>query len=220
MSDDEANWITAEELQELNRQMEEFSLTGRINPRVLQPVNDDRDNRPQVIVQWLQDGDDKENLPPPRQQQTGEGLTSTTADELYQLAKRFEIPGFAVYSSDTLPKKLKKKSQSFIINVDKLLSGRGGTHWVCLYAGPKQKEVVYVDPFGVDAQPSIIKLMKTIDRPAIGSTTQVQHIKADSCGQWCIYMLHKLSSGIPLSTILAELDTPSRNEKMLSKFIN
>lgn len=219
-------WINATELADLNRQMTEYLRAGHRHPRALKPIKPSTLNKPRVTIQEIRDEDTyTENVAPSLP--VGRGfrfLKTTTTGDLLGLAAKYDIPGFQVFSSDTLPKKLQTDiDQSFIINVDPLKSQRGGTHWVCLYAGPRQQEVIYFDPFGIDPQPSILKLMRTVkSKSRIGSTIQAQLISAESCGQWCIFVLHMLTHGRSLFDIMKSLDAQDqhKNEQLLKKFFS
>ena len=150
-------------------------------------------------------------------------LGSTTDDDLRNLAHQEQIPGFQVYSINTLPKKLSStKIMSLIINDDATTSGKGGTHWISMYSNPKDKYVIFFDPVGMAPPPELLRLMKSTNKKVLASTTQVQDVKADSCGWWNIYVLHNLSEGHNLSDILSKLSSNNqkKNEQILQQFFS
>ena len=148
-------------------------------------------------------------------------LTTTSSDDLVEIAKGLKIPFFKVLMTDALPKRLPKHINA-IINVDR--AEGSGTHWVAVHSGPKQKHTVYFDPFGMPPDPAVLSWIKSgeSEHPAIGITTQLQDINASSCGYWCLYFLSQLKAGVEVEEILAQFsaDDQKANEKRLAEIFD
>lgn len=81
----------------------------------------------------------------------------------------------------------------YIINLDKL---RGqGTHWVlCSMLRPDIG--IYIDPFGAPPPNIVVRWMKRHRKTNIYSTVDIQDIKSDNCGYYCIYIAEQLCRGM------------------------
>ena len=146
-------------------------------------------------------------------------LTTTSSNDLVEIAKSLKIPFFKVLMTDALPKRLPKHINA-IINVDR--AEGAGTHWVAVHSGPKQKRTVYFDPFGMPPDPAVLRWIKTGQSTVIGTTTQLQDLDASSCGYWCLYFLSQLKAGVEVEEILAQFnaDDQKANEKRLAEIFD
>ena len=111
-------------------------------------------------------------------------LTNFEIREYYKNEPRFN----GVYSSDNLPKTIKKGA--YVINLDEYEDA--GTHWIALYV--KNKEVVYFDSFGVEHVPKeIIKFIKNKD--IIANIFRLQAYDSIMCGYYCIEFINYMLKG-------------------------
>ena len=139
----------------------------------------------------------------------------TTNVELEEMGK--DLPNFKVRMIYNLPPTI-KENESGIINMDNDPQGQG-THWVCFHARKNEKYTVYVDSFGVHPDERIVKMLKSLGKPLLSSTKQLQNITSQNCGAWCIRVLRELNSGKKLTTILSEFDGEDQveNEQKLKR---
>lgn len=109
------------------------------------------------------------------------------------MLSNLDIEGFAakriknfqgVFSRDALPQG--SPNGSYVINMQGMTQGdRQGTHWVALWQNPTM--AYYFDPFGVVPPTDVIEFIG--DRRFFRSSLQVQDIKSDLCGVYCLYWL-------------------------------
>jgi hypothetical protein len=76
----------------------------------------------------------------------------------------------------------------YIVNLDRV--GGSGTHWTCLYYDGKIN--YYFDSFG---QPPNIHIEKILGPIFIYNKEQIQNIKSDACGYYCIAWIRFMSRG-------------------------
>ena len=103
--------------------------------------------------------------------------------ELSQFANKLGLPLVGVFSKDQLPKE--RRVGSYYINMQNHDEGNG-THWVFARIFPCGK-AIYGDSFGV-AMPIEIKDFLKPFEPIAYSTRQIQDIKSENCGRYCILM--------------------------------
>ena len=100
----------------------------------------------------------------------------------------------------------------YVINLDKV--GNGGTHWTCLYYDGKIN--YYFDSFGMPPPTHIEQLLKPV---FIYNKEQIQDVKSDACGYYCIAWLKFMSRGknkIRLFNLFNNLfNDINKNEKVL-----
>lgn len=149
--------------------------------------------------------------------QSGSGvspLTTTNTTDLLRLGAG--LPNLQVLPIDKLPSPI--EPGSYVINQD--TSSGGGTHWMGLYYGPSQTDIVFFDPFGVAIDPRILKFAKSSGKRLAKLNTQAQALSEASCGYWVIYFLKHMHRGFPLQKFLSRLDgeDQDKNEKMLQKY--
>lgn len=106
------------------------------------------------------------------------------------LTKRFikDIDCFCV-SKDRL-KQMKPETGGYIINLQDSTEGFG-THWVSLYLNDI---CVYFDSFGMIYPIEVLEFCRRYKKQElIYNPTQIQHIKQECCGYYCIMFLHYMS---------------------------
>jgi hypothetical protein len=73
-------------------------------------------------------------------------------------------------------------------------------HWTCWFIEGRNK--CYFDSFGLTPTKEIIRYLKP---PIISSTFQIQQFNEINCGEWCIYVLHRLNEGDEYIDIILDL---------------
>ena len=115
-----------------------------------------------------------------------------------------------------------KPNHCAIINLN--TSNEPGSHWVCVFDGPSQEEVVYFDSFGVGPPKQIQKFMnkcaKKSGKKMVYSSMQLQTLNTSSCGWWCMYILTHLDKGYTYDDLLNEMNPNDTkiNEHLLTLF--
>jgi len=121
-------------------------------------------------------------------------LSSNDIDIYYKGNPNFE----GWHSKDTLPKKIGDKF--YIVNMED--SGGEGTHWVAIYN--RKHMSIYYDSFGLPPPPDIIRFMKTSRKQLVMTDVQIQNIKSNACGYFCILVIDMLEEGIPFTDIVLD----------------
>ena len=103
------------------------------------------------------------------------------------------------FSKDKLPTKIGKKF--YIVNMEDS-NKTGGTHWVAIYN--RLSMCIYYDSFGLHPPPDIVKFMKTSRKKMVMSDVQIQNIKSNACGYYCLIVIDLLESGIPFTDIILD----------------
>lgn len=104
------------------------------------------------------------------------------------------------------------KNSIFFVNLGN--EGNGGTHWVLLYL--KGKSGYYFDSFGITPSREIIS---NYVRMCGGSSfsyniEDIQNIKSNLCGYYCIYVCDKLMSGRGYNSIINDFTQDPSNENV------
>ena len=121
--------------------------------------------------------------------------------DIEKMCKKLKIKNVnGVYMRDELKGKM-SGNESLILNIDH--SKNCGTHWVCLFN--KSKFCLYFDSFGFPPPVEVIKYCKTKNINLYCSSFRIQWDNEVICGHYCIYVLHRLSSGYDWYDILDEL---------------
>lgn len=81
--------------------------------------------------------------------------------------------------------------ESLILNMDD--SSGKGTHWTCLLISSNSS--YYFDSFGLPPPTEVVNYCPNMNR--FYSSFKIQKPEEVICGQYCIYMLYKLSQDIP-----------------------
>ena len=133
--------------------------------------------------------------------------TLCTSDVL-NLVDLIKIPNFVgVRMRDELKGKA-KSVECGIINLN--TSSQPGSHWTCYYRNGDTR--YYFDSFSEPPPIELLKYMKSDlefskDFPVIKrSALTVQHDQSSECGSLCLFVLKKLSQGIPFQDIIIFLD--------------
>lgn len=135
-------------------------------------------------------------------------LTSTDIDNYYKGNKNFG----GWFNKNQLPR---IKNKFYMVNMED--SGGGGTHWVMVYN--RKPMCIYYDSFGLHPPPDIEKFMKGSGKKSVMSDIQIQNIKSQACGYYCLMVIDMLEEGIPFTDILLDefsFDTLD-NEKLVNK---
>lgn len=139
-------------------------------------------------------------------------MNELSTQDLYNLLKLYKLKINNICCKD----EIKNHNGGWsIINMDN--AGNGGTHWVCFYKG---NDNIYFDSFGVIAPTQIEDIIK----PYTMSKKQLQDIRSNSCGWFCIFCIYWLqnrnNSLKDFNNFLAVFsDNTVINEMLLIKFI-
>jgi hypothetical protein len=104
-----------------------------------------------------------------------------TAGEIEDISDKLRLPLIGVFSKDQLPSKA--SVGSYIINLQDADAGNG-THWT-FFRIFKDKKVCYFDPFGLNMPENIREFLDKYE-PIAWNNRQIQDIKSDLCGLFCI----------------------------------
>ena len=128
--------------------------------------------------------------------------------DILKLADLMEIPNFVgVRMRDELKGK-GKPVECGIMNLN--TSSEPGSHWTCYYSN--DTNVFYFDSFGEPPPIELLKYLKSDlefskDLPVIKrNALTVQHDQSTECGSLCLFVLKKLSLGVPFQEIIIFLD--------------
>ncbi len=115
-------------------------------------------------------------------------LSDGEINEYYKNEKLY----LGTFAKDVIPSHLaKKKKGAMIINMGN--SGGGGTHWVALLLN--KNSTIYFDSFGVVPSEEVLSFIRKRTQallcPAFYVDRQLQHLKASSCGWYCIYFINQ-----------------------------
>ena len=100
-----------------------------------------------------------------------------------------------------------KRIECRIVNLN--TCWESGSHWICYYKMGHKR--FYFDSFAEPPPAELVKYLKTRhelhnDLPCIMRNSHtVQHDNAVECGGLCLYVLQRLSEGVPFSTIMVYL---------------
>lgn len=101
--------------------------------------------------------------------------------DIENIAETMDIDLIGVFSKDRLPND--KKAGCYIVNLQDYDAG-GGTHWVSFKIFENGK-VCFFDSFGIKPAKDIEEYLK-IFKPIAINTRQIQDIKSDKCGYFCL----------------------------------
>jgi len=108
-------------------------------------------------------------------------MGSLTNVELQDIATSLKLPIVGVFSKDQLPKE--RRVGSYYINMQDHDEGNG-THWIFARIFPCGK-AIYFDSFGVYMPVEIKEFLKPF-QPIAYSNRQIQDMKSQNCGRYCI----------------------------------
>ena len=90
------------------------------------------------------------------------------------------------------------KIECGILNLN--LSNEPGSHWVCWFK--KNNSNYYFNSFGL---PPPRELIEYLGSPILHSTFQLQGLKDQNCGKWCLIVLKRLSQGYDYEDLILSL---------------
>ena len=137
------------------------------------------------------------------------GRDTTTNFQLIKYAKELKIPNFHVCMRDEVKQLPRDKCPlNVITNIH--TSDERGVHWSALHVSkgkgpPTGCSVAYFfDSFGLPPTQEIINfLSKVADRTC--NTLQVQESNTSYCGQLCLFVLYRFTSGSPFEDVIISL---------------
>ena len=119
-------------------------------------------------------------------------MTSSLYIESYLAEEKHFLGCFPKDKLPTFPKQFPK---SLIINTDD--SSKPGEHWVALVL--YRRKCFYFDSFGLPiVDQCIIKFLKRYQKVTYSSTC-IQDVTSNQCGQFCIAFIHNVNSKISYS---------------------
>ena len=119
--------------------------------------------------------------------------------ELEKRAKEIKIKNFrGVFMRDELKKLKPNIRECGILNLN--TSKEPGSHWVCWYRNASNR--VYFDSYGLLPPQELVNYLGT---PILRNTEQLQGFDQSNCGQFCLYVLKRLSDGDKFQNIEIEL---------------
>lgn len=132
------------------------------------------------------------------------------------MAKILGLPNFVVHSMGEWGNKLKPHVNG-ICNTDDI--GGPGIHWIGYHNDPNSRYVYYWDSFGAPINPRLKKYLNTSGKQIIAVNSHTQNLKAESCGQWCLYFLHTMEYG-DIFDLLSKINVldQDENERNLELF--
>lgn len=130
-----------------------------------------------------------------------------SSGDILELNNVLQIPHFrGVMMRDELHSN-PKDAECGVVNLN--TSRESGTHWVCYYKMGHKR--FYFDSFAEPPPIEVEKYLKSErelndDLPCIiRNYHTVQHDNAVECGGLCLYVLKRLSEGVPFSSIMVHL---------------
>jgi len=128
--------------------------------------------------------------------------------ELEELLK--DEPHFkGVFMKDQLTGKI-NDNENAIVNLES--SGDRGSHWVCYSNSSTLDYVLYFDSYGLPPPEEIVKYLSTSDKKIMYNTSEIQNLKSQMCGYYCVYVIKELNKGNDFYDIVYEFDPFPSNE--------
>ena len=128
--------------------------------------------------------------------------------DILNLVDLMEIPNFVGVRMRDEFKGKGKPVECGIMNLN--TSSEPGSHWTCYYSNGDN--VFYFDSFGEPPPIELLKYLKSDlefskDLPVIKrNALTVQHDQSSECGSLCLFVLKKLSLGVPFQELIIFLD--------------
>ena len=135
---------------------------------------------------------------------------SLTDSQIYELAKKMNIPMGSVCFKDELPSKL-EFNKAYIVNLEDSQDEDGnensGTHWTFVEVvkhGNDSMESIFFDPYGASPPEIIKKVVKnTTGQSGLPHTMKdVQSLMNNACGWYCLALGHFINASKYRSGIL------------------
>ena len=121
-----------------------------------------------------------------------------------------------VYSSDTLPRQVRRPS-CLICNT--ATSSMPGEHWIAIYFDTYKTE--YFCSFGMPPNSRIAAYLRSLDSPVVRSSKTLQSDRTTACGQFTIFFLHLRCCGVPYKTLVkAFANNTLVNSRLSTLFVN
>ena len=130
-----------------------------------------------------------------------------------------------VFARDSFTDLREDITGAFVVNQSD--RGSGGTHWLSIFIYEKdgRKSCVFFDSLGrggLDEYNITLPSKNGSDEPqhVVYNIKRFQSESSNSCGRFCLYVLHWLSVGVTFETILKDFSTNSvsANEKKVLDF--
>ena len=140
-------------------------------------------------------------------------LTNYDIDKIENVIK---LPTFrGCFSKDELPH-VKKANECMIINMQDDKDG-DGSHWICLYKH-ERNGTFYFDSFGLEPPIDIISYCK--NKYHLVTDKQIQPIKSNKCGWYCLYVLDMLTCGEFLHNNMSTFSTTdlNKNDELIKRY--
>jgi hypothetical protein len=127
---------------------------------------------------------------------------SLTDTQIYELARKMNIPLALVCFKDELPEKL-ELNKAYIINLEDSTDSEGnpndGTHWTYLQNNkyPNDKiESIYFDPYGKPPPENVKRVVKqTTKKQGLPYTEKdIQSLMNNACGYYCLALGHFINA--------------------------
>ena len=143
--------------------------------------------------------------------------------EIEEIADELKLPIVGVFSKDKLPEK--RYIGSYYINLQNEDDGNG-THWVFFRIFPNQK-AIFFDSFGLPC-PEEVKTFLEPFSPIPYSNRQIQHIKSQYCGWFCIacdyYFQYDVKKGEDIEDLFDDFlnifsFNTSTNDRILKEYL-
>lgn len=121
------------------------------------------------------------------------------------------IPGFQAVIPRTEFKEVAElqPGYSWILNLDRGLYDRGGTHWVGVYVSKVSPTVFYYDPFGMPPPKEVPLMAYREGRGILYSNVRYQDFDEENCGPRVLAVLNDLSKSANDYASFAELSQES-----------
>lgn len=120
-------------------------------------------------------------------------LGVTSDSDLANIAHRINLPLQWIGFKDELPI---HAPGNYIINLASSNDGTGGTHWCAVRLDKDQ--ALYFDPFGIPPPKKVLKWLfrwvRSNHKKIIINRTEIQNLKSNWCGQYCIACLEAMES--------------------------
>jgi hypothetical protein len=143
--------------------------------------------------------------------------------DIENICNQLKLPLVGVFSKDKLPDK--RFIGSYYINMENYDDGNG-THWVFARIFPTG-EAIYFDSFGIKSPTEVEAFLKPF-RPYATNNRQIQDLKSDKCGLFCIACDSFFSfHSNPKEDIAENYDDflnmwskdPEKNDKVLKEYL-
>lgn len=111
-----------------------------------------------------------------------------------------------VFMRDELKKMKPRINDCGIFNLN--TSKEPGSHWVCWFK--RGNERIYFDSYGLVPPQELVDYLGT---PILRNTEQLQNFNQTNCGEFCLYVLKRLTDGDDFKNIEADLYLINHNER-------